>query len=44
MLFKKGESGNPEGKPVGTTNQQRVILERIRKIALNNLKQLERDL
>jgi hypothetical protein len=44
MPFQKGISGNPGGKPVGSSNQQRVILERMRKIALDNTKQLEKDL
>lgn len=44
MPFKKGISGNPGGKPVGSLNQQKVLLERMRKIALDNIKQLEKDL
>ena len=44
MPFQKGISGNPGGKPVGSKNQQRVLLERMRKIALDNIKGLEKDL
>ncbi len=44
MPFQKGISGNPGGKPVGSLNQQKVLLERMRKIALDNIKQLEKDL
>ena len=44
MPFKKGISGNPGGKPVGSLNQQKVLLEKMRKIALVNIPQLEIDL
>jgi hypothetical protein len=44
MPFKKGISGNPGGKPIGSSNQQRVLLEKMRKIALDNIKQIEQDL
>lgn len=44
MPFQKGISGNPGGKPVGSSNQQKVLLEKMRKIALDNIKQLDKDL
>ena len=44
MPFKKGTSGNPGGRSVGTLNKQRAIQERLMKIALDNIKQLEKDL
>ena len=45
MAFKKGVSGNPNGKPPGTKNRNKQPLyNRIESLVLNNFDRIEKDI
>lgn len=45
MKYKKGVSGNPNGRPKGTKNKATAaLIERVEKLIANNIDTLESDL
>lgn len=45
MRFKKGQSGNPSGRPIGAKNKKNTMLaDRLRDIVENNIDTIQNDI